>query len=213
MSLGSFDEYVSKSTCGLGKNSRCLEGKYQYIDPRYTIESAYLNRNAKAPIASSSASSSRLRLLLRFPDVSSPTSSLLTVPPSHSIILRTKVSISRPVRERRHIGNLRRAKDQCWSSNTSNSRTRVLASQGRSREEREERVVVMVSGYEISQGNQEMRRTRIPINAASRSFRRLPMTFARSASVISRSGRAKGSKTVPPAPLMRTVPSRWRSRM
>jgi hypothetical protein len=56
------------------------------------------------------------------------------------------------VRERRHIGNLRRAKDQCWSSNTSNSRTRVLASQGRSREEREDRVVVMVSKKEISRG-------------------------------------------------------------
>jgi hypothetical protein len=151
--------------------------------------------------------------LLRFPEVSSPTSSLLTVPPSHSIILRTNVSISRPVRERRHIGNLRRAKDQCWSSSTSNSRTRVLASQGRSRDEREERVVVIVSRYEMSRGNQELRRTRIPISAASRSFRRLPMTFARSASVMSRSGRANGSKTVPPAPLMRTVPSRWRSRM
>ena len=151
MSLGSFDEYVSRSTCGLGKNSRCLE-KEEMINTSTSgtpLESAYLNRNAKAPIASSSASSSRLRLLLRFPEVSSPTSSLLTVPPSHSIILRTKVSISRPVRERRHIGNLRRAKDQCWSSNTSNSRRRVLASQGRSREEREERVVVMVSGYEI----------------------------------------------------------------
>src|SRR5882757_5600841 len=154
MSLGSFDEYVSKSTCGLGKNSRCLKGKKEKKStPRARVAgSAYLNRNANAPIASSSASSSRLRLLLRFPEVSSPTSSLLTVPPSHSIMLRTKVSISRPVRERRHIGYLRRAKDQCWSSRTSNSRTRVLASQGNSREDRDERVVVIVSRYEMSEG-------------------------------------------------------------
>jgi hypothetical protein len=147
-------------------------------------------------------------LLFRFPEVSSPTSSLLTVPPSHSIILRTKVSISRPVRERRHIGNLRRAKDQCWSSNTSNSRTRVLASQGRSKEHREESVVVMVSECAMSKGGKTGSRTSVPIRAASRSFRRPPMTFARSASVMSRSGLANDSKTVPPAPLMSTVPSR-----
>src|SRR6266702_570148 len=113
MSLGSFDEYVCKSTCGLGQNSRCLQKLRQFLSSYRLARITHLNRNANAPIASSSASSSRLRLVLRFPEVSSPTSSLLTVPPSHSIILRTKVSISRPVRDRRQIGNFRRAKDQC----------------------------------------------------------------------------------------------------
>jgi len=76
---------------------------------------------------------------------SSPTSSLLIVPPSHSIILLTKVNISRPVRERRQMGYRSLEKFQCWSRRTRSSRIRVLESHGRSREEREERVEVIVS--------------------------------------------------------------------
>lgn len=75
-----------------------------------TVERKITNgkRSANAPKASSLSSSSRLRLFCFPPVPVSPTSSLLMVPPSHSIILRTNVSISRPVRERRQIGNLRR---------------------------------------------------------------------------------------------------------
>ena len=141
----------AKGPVGWGRTQGACRKVRQIFSSYRLARRTHLNRNANAPIASSSASSSRLRLVLRFPEGSSPTSSLLTVPPSHSIILRTKVSISRPVRDRRQIGNFRRAKDQCWSSNTSNSRTRVLASQGRRREEREESVVVIVSRQTTSE--------------------------------------------------------------
>ena len=53
----------------------------------------------------------------------------------------------------------------------------------------------------------------IPMRAASRSFLRLVITGERSASVIKRSGLAKGSNIPPAAWRMRTVPSKWRSRI
>lgn len=51
------------------------------------------------------------------------------------------------------------------------------------------------------------------MRAASRSFRLLVITGTRSASVIRRSGRAKGSNIPPAACRMRTVPSRCLSFM
>ena len=51
------------------------------------------------------------------------------------------------------------------------------------------------------------------MRAASRSFRRLVITGVRSASVMRRSGRTRGSKMPPAAWRIKTVPSRWRSRM
>jgi hypothetical protein len=55
---------------------------------------------------------------------------------------------------------------------------------------------------------------RVPKRAASLSFRRLLMDEALSASVINKSGRRRGSKTLEPPPgRRRIVPSRWRSFM
>jgi hypothetical protein len=77
----------------------------------------------------------------------------------------------------------------------------VLASQGRSREEHEERVVVViVSGFGIRKKDRGVEKDS---NTDEGSIKVFPTG----------SGRAKNSKTVPPASLMRTVPSRWRSRM
>ena len=61
---------------------------------------------------------------------------------------------------------------------------RVLASQGRSREERKERVVEIVSGYEIRKKDRGVEKDSNTGKRASWYFRRVPITLARSASVI-----------------------------
>jgi len=86
----------------------------------------------------------------------------------------------------------------------------VLESHGRSREWREESVAVTQSRVSkldlpvcVDLGD------RVPRRAASLSFRRLLTDEALSASVISRSGRRRGSKTPDPPPgRRRIVPSR-----
>lgn len=89
---------------------------------------------------------------------------------------------------------------------------RVLESQGSRRDEREESVAVMVSEIKFRSGKLD-NMVYAPINAASLSFRRLVMTLARSASVMRRSGLAKGSNIPPLAFLISTVPSKCRSFM
>ena len=73
---------------------------------------------------------------------------------------------------------------------------RVLESHGSMSDDLDERVAVMVS-----------------MRAASLSFFRLVSTAARSASVMSKSGRTSESKVVLPGRIMSTVPSRCRSFM
>ena len=91
---------------------------------------------------------------------------------------------------------------------------RVLESHGKSRDERDsDRVAVIVSGENDDYRLAKAREEKIPMRAASLSFRLLVTTGAWSASVISRSGRAKGSNIPPAACRMRTVPSRCRSFM
>ena len=97
------------------------------LDVQTRIEATHLNRRASVPSASPSPSWFLFRFLL-FPV--SKVSSLVTVPPSHSIILRTKVNISVAVRLTRQTGARSLENDQCWSRSTSNSSTRVEASQG-----------------------------------------------------------------------------------
>ena len=90
----------------------------------------------------------------------------------------------------------------------------MLESHGRRREDREDKVDVMVSATTaIRKLILQRGESSIPIRAASLSFLLLVMTGTLSASVMSKSGRAKGSKMPPEDWRIRTVPSRCRSFM